>query len=98
MLEKEERTLLAIHNRHHELVRDDGQEIEFRLCQKRYVLPREDCVLLPIENVSVEQLAAHALELLSEDLGEILSKPVVTGIEVTVEEVAGQGATVRRSL
>ena len=40
----------------------------FRLCGKRYVVPREDVILLPIDNIAVEPLAAHICELLIERL------------------------------
>jgi 6-pyruvoyltetrahydropterin/6-carboxytetrahydropterin synthase len=90
-----ERTLLARDNPRFELVRDDGLEIEFRLCGQRYVLPRQDVLLLPIDNVSVEQLAAYATEQLA---GALRSQPVATALEVTIEESPGQGASCYRSL
>src|SRR5215208_1596525 len=63
-----ERVLLAARNPHYQVVRDDGQELEFRLCGQRYVLPRGDVMLLPIDNIAVEPLAAHIADLLSERL------------------------------
>jgi 6-pyruvoyltetrahydropterin/6-carboxytetrahydropterin synthase len=96
--EWKEHLLLAERNPHFELVRDDGQEIEFRLCGDRYVVPRRDVVLLPIDNIATEPLAAHAAELLIARLGPVLRSGVVTAIELGVTESPGQGAVCRREL
>jgi 6-pyruvoyltetrahydropterin/6-carboxytetrahydropterin synthase len=86
-----ERVLLAEHNPHFTIVRDDG-ELEFKLCGERYVLPRGDALLLPVDNISVEQLAAHIASLLQTKLA-VLAAPHVRALEVTVEESPGQGAS-----
>jgi 6-pyruvoyltetrahydropterin/6-carboxytetrahydropterin synthase len=88
-----ERVLLAERNPYFEIVRDDGSELEVRLCGKRYVLPREDALLLPIDNVAVEPLAAHIADLLLTRLGDALPRGVVAALEVSVHESPGQGAT-----
>lgn len=93
--EWKECTLLARDNPHFELLRDDDEEIEFRLCGQRYVLPRGDVLLLPVDNTAVEPLSAHAAELLVERLGEHLRPDAVVAFEVTIEENPGQGATTR---
>jgi 6-pyruvoyltetrahydropterin/6-carboxytetrahydropterin synthase len=93
-----EHTLLAERNPHFEIRIDDGVELEFELCGKRYVLPREDVLLLPIDNVAVEALSAHLAEVLVERLGDVLRKDVVLGLEVTVTESAKQGASCYISL
>jgi 6-pyruvoyltetrahydropterin/6-carboxytetrahydropterin synthase len=56
-------------NPHYEKVRDDGDELEVRVCGRRYVFPREDVLLLPIDNVSAEALAAYLAERLVAALG-----------------------------
>jgi 6-pyruvoyltetrahydropterin/6-carboxytetrahydropterin synthase len=88
-----ERVLLAERNPWFEIVRDapDG-ELEFRLCGARYVLPRGDALLLPIDNVSVEALAAHAAALLRDRL-VALGVPDALALEVAIEESPGQGAS-----
>lgn len=88
-----ERVLLAEQNPHFELVRRDEHELEFRLCGKRYVLPLEDALLLPIDNIAVEPLAGHCAELLAARLRPILAQPHVRSLEVTIAESPGQGAT-----
>ncbi|ACY17980.1 6-pyruvoyl trahydropterin synthase family protein [Haliangium ochraceum] len=91
-----EHLLLATENPHYELVREDESEIEFRLCGQRYVVPRGDVVLLPLDNIAVEPLAAHATDLLTERLRSVLSSEVVSAIEVRVSEGPGQGAVCRQ--
>ena len=86
-----ERVLLAELNPHFKIVRDDT-ELEFTLCGERYVFPRGDALLLPIDNISVERLAAHLAVVLQEKL-PMLQSPQVRLLEVTVEESPGQGST-----
>jgi 6-pyruvoyltetrahydropterin/6-carboxytetrahydropterin synthase len=84
-----EHVLVATKNPFLVLVRDEA-EIEFTLCGDRYVMPRQDALLLPIDNISVEALAAHIASLLAERLG---GPAHALSLEVTVEESPGQGAS-----
>lgn len=95
-----ERLLIAEKNPHLAVDRDEGPggEVEFRLAGKRYVLPREDVLLLPIDNVSTEALAGYASAVIGEGLAELIPAGTAVGIEVTVEESPGQGATCYRPL
>ena len=86
-----EHVLLAAHNPHFTLIRDDG-ELEFTLCGERYVMPRHDALLLPIDNISVEALAAHVANLLRDQLAA-LDASHARSLEVTIEESPGQGAS-----
>jgi 6-pyruvoyltetrahydropterin/6-carboxytetrahydropterin synthase len=85
-----ERVLLAATNPFFKILRDDT-ELEFTLCGERYVMPRHDALLLPIDNISVEALAAHVAELL---------RPQISArtLCVTVSESPGQGARCSLSL
>lgn len=87
--------LLARDNPHFELVSDADGEIEFRLCGQRYLMPREDVLILPVDNISVEALSAHAAELVVEKLRGVMKTGVVSAISIRVEESPGQGATTR---
>ena len=89
-----EHVLVATKNPFFELVRDEA-EIEFKLCGDRYVMPRQDALLLPIDNISVEALAAHIAQLLAERLG---APPHASSLEITVEESPGQGASAQIDL
>lgn len=88
-----ERVLLAENNPFFEKVRDDGEELELRLCGKRYVMPREDALLLPIDNIAVEPLAAYIAGVMLAKLGDALPRGVVAALEVSVHESPGQGAS-----
>ncbi len=66
---------------------DDGIEIIFR--GKRYMLPAEDCLLLPLHATSAENLAGYILGQLREKM-DIPSH--VTAISIGVDEGYGQGA------
>jgi 6-pyruvoyltetrahydropterin/6-carboxytetrahydropterin synthase len=86
-----EHVLLAARNPWFTIVRD-ADELEFTLCGQRYVLPRGDALILPIDNISVEALAAYVAELLRDKLAR-LSLPQAAVLEVTIEESPGQGAS-----
>jgi 6-pyruvoyltetrahydropterin/6-carboxytetrahydropterin synthase len=43
-----------------------GDELEISLGRRRWVLPKDDCVLLPIANTTSELLARHLAERLAE--------------------------------
>ena len=85
-----ERVLIASRNPWLAIVRDDT-ELELTLCGERYVFPRGDVLLVPIDNISVEALAAHIAALLRDRLAAL--SPELRALEVTVEEVPGQGAS-----
>jgi 6-pyruvoyltetrahydropterin/6-carboxytetrahydropterin synthase len=85
-----EHVLLATENPFFALIRDDS-ELEFTLCGDRYVLPRRDALLLPIDNISVESLAAHVAVILRDRLASLDVR--ARTLEVTVEESPGQGAS-----
>jgi len=85
-----ERVFVARHSPHLTIARED-RELEFTLCGDRYVMPIGDALLLPIENVTVENLAAHVAELLAPSIAAL--SPHVLAIEVTISEHPGQGAS-----
>lgn len=85
-----EHVLIAARNPFLEIVRDD-RELEIVLCGDRYVMPRGDAMLLPIDNVSVEGLAVHLAELLRERIAAL--SPHLRTLTLTVSENLGQGAS-----
>jgi 6-pyruvoyltetrahydropterin/6-carboxytetrahydropterin synthase len=88
-----EHTLLPGKNPQLEIVRKDKEEIEFLAARRRYVLPAEDVLVLPIDNISVEGLATLAADELTGRLREKLPAGAVKAFEVTISEAPGQGAT-----
>ncbi|HKA90422.1 MAG TPA: 6-carboxytetrahydropterin synthase [Haliangiales bacterium] len=75
-----------------EILRRD-EEVEIRLCGRRYVLPAEDVVFLPVDNIVVETLSAEVARRLVDRLGPVLRPDVVAGVEVEVREAPGQGGS-----
>ncbi|MFW6122244.1 MAG: 6-pyruvoyl trahydropterin synthase family protein [Petrotogales bacterium] len=65
------------------------KQIQIEVNTKKYMFPREDCVLLPIKSITAENLAEYILEELLKkiDLPENVKK-----IEIGVDEGPGQGA------
>lgn len=68
---------------------DVGKEVEVKFAKKHYVFPKEDVVLLNIENAAVEELARYVL---SRVLKSIRLPENVSGIEIGVDEGKGQTA------
>jgi len=68
-------------------------ELEFLLCQKRYVLPREEVLLLPLENITAETLSKEFCLKLLKKLSAPLLAESLSGIKVRIDESPGQGAT-----
>ena len=95
--EWDEKVLLATQCPFMEVKSEKGTEVEFLLCKKRYVLPKEDVLFLTIENITAEELAQEFTRQL---LGRIspLAVERILGISVTIEESTGQGATVSRRI
>lgn len=93
----DEKVLVATRNPFHETLRDDGRELEFRLCGKHYVLPADEVVLLETDNISCETLARAYYDALSAELGDELRSPNILAVSVFIEETPGQGAAYHRA-
>lgn len=65
------------------------REVEATFEDRRWVFPREDCVLLPIENTTAEKLAAWIGGRLRE---QIATKSAAFSLRIDVEENFGQWA------
>jgi len=70
------------------------ESVELENNGKKYVFPKEDCVILPINSSSAENLAEYVLQRV---LNEISTKGMKE-IEIGVDEGFGQGARLRRKL
>ena len=68
------------------------RSVRVRYKDREWVFPREDCVLLPIENTTAELLARYIGERLREDLRKTYHY-VPAALRVEVEESFGQSAT-----
>lgn len=70
-------------------------QIVLEFNNKHYSLPREDCKVLPLVNISSEELARYMTE------NFIKSCPTNIGlvqVEITIEETRGQGVTYSQDL
>lgn len=88
----DEKVLVATRNPFYEELRLDEEELEFRLCGKRYVLPTDEVVRLDTDNISCETLARTYFERLQSALGAELASPNILSVSVLIEETPGQGA------
>lgn len=89
----DEHVLVAEKNPHLTIVSEAGGELEFRLCGKRYVLPADEVIRLPIENIVCETLAQELCRQWIEGMGAGLDRKLVAGLEVSLTETRGQGAS-----
>jgi 6-pyruvoyltetrahydropterin/6-carboxytetrahydropterin synthase len=73
-------------------VEEGLRTVHVRYRDREWLFPRDDCVLLPIENTTAELLAAYIARRLAEDLQRLHNyRPAVLRVEV--EESIGQSAT-----
>ena len=79
-------------------LRRQGDEIEVRCRDKRYVLPAEDCRILPVANVSCECLAAWFCRTLVDRLSADLLAAGVVSLAATIEESPGQSGRCEEAL
>ncbi len=69
------------------------REVEVRFEDRRWVFPREDCVLLPVANTTAERIAEWIAHRLRDMIKPHHTHPL-TGLRVEVEENFGQWAIV----
>jgi len=89
----DEKVLIATENPFYKEAKKTKKELEFSLCDKRYVLPLDEVELLPVENIASENLAQHFLSLFVKGFGERELKKVVDWIRIRVDESPGQGSS-----
>lgn len=91
--EWDQRLLLAAMSPQMQGLRQDSVSCEFTLCGRRYVVPAEEVLLLPVRNVTVETLSELFARSLLERLGPSLPAGSTRAIEVSVTESRNQGGT-----
>ncbi|TWU13659.1 6-pyruvoyl tetrahydropterin synthase [Symmachiella macrocystis] len=74
-----------------------NREVEATFQERRWVFPREDCILLPVENTTAELIARWIGRRLEDVVHQKAGAPVES-IRVDVEENFGQWATCEMSL
>jgi 6-pyruvoyltetrahydropterin/6-carboxytetrahydropterin synthase len=76
-------------------VTEEEREVVATFADRRWVFPREDCVLLPVANTTAELLARWIGGRLEELLPVLQSIPV-SRLQIEVDECAGQVGVWRR--
>jgi len=73
---------------------DHGHEVEARYEERRWIFPREDCVLLPVINTTAEEIANWIAGRMLEQWGDAARRSL-TRLQTEVEENFGQWAICR---
>ena len=73
-------------------VQADEHEVTATFQERRWVFPREDCVLLPVENTTAEEIAAWIGGRLRDVVAAASALGSIETIQVEVEENFGQWA------
>jgi 6-pyruvoyltetrahydropterin/6-carboxytetrahydropterin synthase len=73
-------------------------EVEARFAERRWVFPREDCMLLPVANTTAERIAEWIGGRLREAFRPLPQAQHLAELQVEVEENFGQWAVVRMPL
>lgn len=74
---------------HYRLISNRDNSFEFTLCNKRYVVPTDEVVMVKLENIVVETLAIAFAQGMVARMGGSISPKTVLGIEVSVSEAPG---------
>lgn len=77
------------------ILQRDDVSTEMLVCGKRYVLPSDEILWLPVSNVVVESLAEYLWRRIDEELTDDLREARTVWLEVKVTEAPGQGAAYR---
>jgi len=72
---------------------NDKNSVKISLFDKRYVFPVDDCVFLPLNSTSAENLACY---ILNEFIKKLTFSKQIESIEIGVDEGYGQGARVSK--
>ncbi len=69
--------------------------VKINALDKKFVFPFSDCVFLPIESTSAENIASYILD---EIIKRIDFPKTITSVEIGVDEGYGQGANICKNL
>lgn len=90
------RFLLPEKNSHIDFQKRD-KEWEIRYGQRRYIMPEEDVLVLPLDNITAERLAEYICNQLTDSLKDYETDNL-SSVEVGVAEAPGQTGYYRVSL
>jgi len=75
-------------------LKEENGQISFSSLGKKYSFPASDCILLPLDSTSAENLAGYILSHIEKNLEEYLN---IQSIEIGVDEGFGQGAYITKT-
>jgi len=76
-------------------IKKEGNNININSFGKKYIFPKEDCIFLPINSTSAENLSKYLLEKL---IKEVSFSKNIESVEVGVDEGFGQGARIIKKI
>jgi 6-pyruvoyltetrahydropterin/6-carboxytetrahydropterin synthase len=76
-------------------ISEADREVEISVQEKRYVLPREECIFLPYTTSSAEHIAQYILTVLTK---KIQFPPTIRVLKVGVDEGPEQGVWVEEKI
>ncbi len=72
----------------------EGPSYELEVCGKRYVFPKDEVVFLPVDTVTTESLARVYCERFVSRLTKAdIARAGIRSVEISIEEMMGQGAS-----
>lgn len=86
----DERVLIPSESPHLAIGDAEAGHLEIRYSDRRYVLPRADCCLVPVPNITIESLSRHLCERLCTTLAAMPQGRAIRRVRLGVEESPGQ--------
>lgn len=71
-------------------IEESKEQVHVKFAKKQYSFPLEDTLILPLVNITSEELARHATERLVKAIKDL---PAWTSLEVNIEETRGQSVS-----
>ncbi len=97
--EWDEKLLLAKNCPFFKLLKNNSVSTSFELCKKQYTVPSDEICLLDTDNITTESLAKIVTEKFLILFGKsTLKKMNVRWIQVSIEEITGQGSSYKLHL
>jgi len=76
-------------------IKKNKSNITIKAMDKEYKFPKKDCILLPIESTSAENLASYILD---EVVNKLKNTNNLESIEIGIDEGYGQGAKIKKNI
>ncbi len=70
------------------VVEDDGKSVYVKFDEKKYMFPKEDCVMIPVNVPTAEEICKVFIKWIADDLRQFSNIEI---IELSIDEGRGQG-------